>query len=95
MIDTDTLKRLAHALTEEGFIHDEQGLGVSSGMIERKYREIERLVREHGYEGGQLFPKGMFYPNLGEVYVLYDTDVYEPDEIERIMDRRIKNDLVH
>jgi hypothetical protein len=90
-IGPSDLARVVYQLNSTGFVTDEDGLCLGSALIEYWSRRCTELIREHGYEGGELVVRGKFFSAVGAIYVLYDearhTGTEAADELERVAER--------
>lgn len=69
----EDLCRLVARLNRDGIVCDEDGLGLSSLMVEFWSEECEEYLMRHGYRGQRIQTCGRFLPAHGAVYALYDS----------------------
>ena len=86
-IDPVELERLADQLSETGFATDEDGLCLGSSLIEHWSLNCTSVVVEHGYGGGPLKCSGKHFPDLGSIYVLYDSARHSLDDARAELER--------
>lgn len=81
------LSRVAEQLNRTGFATDEDGLFLGSTLIEHWSSKCTDLLREHGYDGGELSVSGGFFSGIGAIYILYDTAFRTGEEAAQVLRR--------
>lgn len=76
----EDLCRLVARLNRDGIVSDEDGLGLSSIMVEFWSEECEEYLRRSGYRGRRIQTCGRFLPAQGAVYALYDSGRRDYDQ---------------
>jgi hypothetical protein len=75
-------------LEKDGYFFDEhEGINLGSVLMEKCHDEIERRLRSHGYNGGQLFCAAKFYPTHGAVYALFDSEKIDYEPVYKALDK--------
>ncbi|MEJ2610690.1 MAG: hypothetical protein P8179_11530 [Candidatus Thiodiazotropha sp.] len=70
----DNVGKLVSILNRNGIVSDEDGLGLSSTMIEAWDEDCDAYLAENGYQGGTLETAAEFISDHGAVYVIYDSE---------------------
>lgn len=71
---TESVATLVAELADRGLVTDEDGTGLSSVMIEGWNASCDTMLRLHGFAGGVLRKAGNFFPWVGAIYCLYDSE---------------------
>ncbi len=72
--DQSSLNGLISSLNTDHIVSDEDGIGLSSIMVEDWSEECDDYLRSRGYVGGEIQTHGAYFSHHGAVYVIYDED---------------------
>jgi len=85
------LAGVVEQLNGTGLVTDQDGLCLGAAVIEYWSRKCTALIRQHGYDGGELAVRGQFFTGVGAIYALYDevrhTGANAADELQRAANR--------
>lgn len=73
-IEPADVQALADRLNRLGWASDEDGLCLSSTLVERWTTECTALLRGQGYAGSDLMGIAQYFSHCGAIYVLYDSE---------------------
>jgi len=72
-LSAETIALMIKHLEITGYFFDEtKGIETGSVMMEQCAEEIDRALRQHGYNGEPLICTAKYYPHHGAVYALFD-----------------------
>ena len=89
-IEAAELKRVADQLNLTGLATDEDGLCLSSSLVEHWSDDCTELLRDHGYQGGKLLVTGRFFNHCGAIYLLYQSSSHSLEDAQRELERAAK-----
>ncbi|RZM81296.1 hypothetical protein C3B51_08940 [Pseudoalteromonas rubra] len=79
-MNSSDINKVVEQLNREGAFTDECDLTFQSTAMEAWDESCTSYLADNGYSGGYLKLIGQYFPEVGSVYVIYDSDELNSDE---------------
>ena len=80
----ELIEAIVIALNDHGIVSNEDNKAKFSRSMNKCWNDD--YLREKGYNGGELGKAGKFYQNHGDIYALYDTQLFSYEEAVKYLD---------
>ncbi len=85
-LSAESISKVINQLSEEQIVIDEHCTFLGKQIIVQCLREVENLLRLHGYNGGELKTIAHYYPEYGEIIGVFNTQELNYDQAKKYLD---------
>lgn len=87
-LTAEAISTMIKHLEIAGYFFDEtKGIETGSVIMEQCAEEIDRTLRQHGYNGEPLIYTAKYYPHHGAVYALFDPGRIDVEKVHKKLDK--------